>query len=105
MRSCLAAIILLAGCSAILPPDTVADHATLTFENHRLCCGFECVDGQALRTGHTTLLVKPGERSIRYFCALILDGPPSPKITMNFRAGKTYVFKCTGGDAATIEER
>jgi len=105
MRSVLLASVFLTGCSAILPSNTLESHGTLTFADQaRLPC-FASVDGQDLRTAPTTIYVKPGERRVRYFCAVRVDGPPTPLLELNVEAGKTYVLHCKDDTLASVEER
>jgi hypothetical protein len=105
MRLLPISVVALAGCTATLPPGTSEEHATITFQNHEVMPYFENVDGQDLRNAPATVIVKPGEHTVRYSCVLHVDGPPNPKITMRFRAGKTYAFNCTGDGLAAVVER
>jgi len=106
MKLLLISVLSLTGCAATLPRETSEAHATATFQDHETMPYFESVDGHVLRDVPTTLALKPGEHTLRYSCAAHLDGPPDPKITMGFRAGKTYVFRCSADHELTaVEER
>ena len=67
--------------------------------------GFTGIDGRTLRSGARKLQVLPGHRTIEYMCQMTVDGPPLPKVTMEFKAGKSYELHCTPASAeATVVE-
>ena len=109
MRLVLLLTIAVAGCAGAPPLDNTKNGAALVFartERASLMLGsFASVDGHALKAVPTTISIQPGIRTVGYRCAIILDGPPPPTVTMSFAPGKSYVFHCTGERSATVEER
>ncbi len=66
---------------------------------------FASIDGRHLKGAPHTLSVKPGTRTIGYYCQLFLDGPPPPTLTMDFESGRAYEFHCADGAEAAVHEK
>jgi hypothetical protein len=66
---------------------------------------FASVDSFHLVTSPSRVSIKPGNRTIGYFCAVYMDGPPPPTITKGFKAGKRYVFHCKDDVLVEVEEK
>ena len=104
MRIFFFSIFFLVGCSATLPLDTWEDHATITFEDHEKMSYFNGIDGYGLRNVPSTIVVKPGEHTIRYMCLIHVDGPPASELTLYARSGKTYALRCLDAEHAEVVE-
>ena len=106
------AVCALSACAGVPPLDNSGNAATLEFTTSVVPVGaflkrgnFVSVDGLRLKEITNTLSIKPGKHSVGYMCAIILDGPPPPVITMRFEPQQHYVFQCTGEFKVVVELR
>ena len=106
----MSAVCVLSGCAGAPPLDNSVDAVILEFITTDASAGtlvkrgdFVSVDGLGLKNVTHTLSIKPGKRSVGYMCAIILDGPPPPVVTMRFEPQQHYAFQCTGEFKATVK--
>ena len=105
-------VCVLSSCAGAPPLDNSGNAATLEFIATDATAGtlvkrgnFVSVDGLGLKSITPALSIKPGKRSVGFMCAIILDGPPAPVVTMRFEPQQHYVFQCTGEFSATVKQR
>jgi hypothetical protein len=103
-------VCVLSGCVGAPPLDYSANAATLEFVTTDASADtivkrgdFVSVDGLTLKNITHMLSIKPGKRSVGYMCAIILDGPPPPVVTMRFEPQQHYTFQCTGQFKAIVK--
>ena len=109
MRLVIVATAVLTACAGSPPIDNSENAAILEFappiDSKTRLRSFTSIDAYVLNTAALKISIKPGKRTIGYFCAIYLDGPPPPTITENFGAGKTYVFDCKDEVHAMVHEK
>lgn len=102
-------VLALFGCVGVPPLDNSESRATLEFakpEGQRHAYWyFASVDGHRLKSVPKTIGIQPGVRTIGYYCAVWLDGPPPTELSMDFNPGKIYIFHCMDNYHAQITEK
>ena len=106
------AVCVLSACAGAPPLDNSRNAATLEFipssvpvDTFLKCGNFVSVDNLRLKEITNSLSIKPGKHTVGYMCAIILDGPPPPSVTMRFEPHQHYAFQCTGQFKAAVELR